>query len=233
MRGEPDFEEGEKLRRYAGVAAVATIFLAGAYGVYSLVSSDAGPKKRVAEVIALKIVPPPPPPPPKEEPPPPPPKIVEQKIEPPEPMPDNQPKQEAPPPDAPLALDAAGAGAGDAFGLAAKPGGTPLTLGGGNGGGGGLGAGFGRYASLMQDQIGRRLRSDDKLNVAKFRATIRVWLTPVGKVDRVQLLRTTGDTQLDAQIEQVIGTMPVMPEAPPKEMPQPVIVRIGALPGVG
>jgi len=233
MRDDPDFEPQGAWRRYGGAAAVAMVFLAGAYGIYSMVNGSDGPKKRVPEIIALKIVPPPPPPPPKEEPPPPPPKMVEQKIEPPEPTPDNQPKQDAPPPDAPLALDATGAGAGDAFGLGAKPGGTPLTLGGGGGGGGGAAVNYGRYASLMQDQIGRRLRSDDKLNIAKFRATIRVWLTAVGKVDRVQVLRTTGDTQLDAQIEQVIGSMPGMPEAPPKEMPQPIVVRIGALPGVG
>jgi TonB family protein len=107
-------------------------------------------------------------------------------------------------------------------------------LGGGNGGGGGpVGNGFGRYASLMQDQIARHLRQDDKLNTAKFRATIRVWLTNAGRVDRVQVLRTTGDNQLDRLIEQEIGTMPALPEAPPREMPQPVIVRIGALPGVG
>jgi len=85
----------------------------------------------------------------------------------------------------------------------------------------------------MQDQIGRRLREDEKLNTMKFRATIRVWLSLAGKVDKVQVLRTTGDTQLDVLIEQELGAMPTMPEAPPREMPQPVIVRIAAVPGVG
>jgi hypothetical protein len=160
--------------------------------------------------------------------------VVEQKIEPP-PTPDNQPKNDAPPPDAPLALDAQGSGGGDAFGLGAKPGGTPLQLGQtiGGSGGGGNGFNFGRYATLMQDQISRHIRQDGKLNTAKFRTTIRVWITNLGKVDHVQVLRTTGDTQLDSLIEQEIGTMPALPEAPPREMPQPVIVRIGAVPGVG
>ena len=85
----------------------------------------------------------------------------------------------------------------------------------------------------MQDQITRRIRQDEKLSAAKFRTTIRVWLSTGGKVDRVQVLRTTGDTQLDTLIEREIGAMPALPEAPPREMPQPVIVRIAALPGAG
>jgi TonB family protein len=85
----------------------------------------------------------------------------------------------------------------------------------------------------MQDQIGRRLHQDDKLDISRFRATIRVWVSDAGKVEKVELSRTTGDDQLDQRIEQMIGTMPVLPEAPPKEMPQPVIVRIGATPGLG
>jgi hypothetical protein len=232
MKRDDDWDSEPKRgwRGYAGYAALGLVFLGAAYGVYSLVNSGDSPKRKVIEVMALKMVPPPPPPPPKEEPPPPP-KVVEQKIEPP-PTPDDQPKNDAPPPDAPLALDAAGSGGGDAFGLGAKPGGTPLQLG-QTIGGGGNGFNFGRYASLMQNQISRHIRQDEKLNTAKFRATIRVWLTNAGKVDRVQVLRTSGDTQLDKLIEQELGTMPAMPETPPREMPQPVIVRIGALPGVG
>ena len=43
----------------------------------------------------------------------------------------------------------------------------------------------------------------------------------------------SGDNTVDNRIRQIIGTMPKMPEAPPKDMPQPVIVRIGATPGFG
>jgi len=230
MMEEDVSERGETWRRYMVAAAIVLVFLSAGYGLYRFVTGEANPRKRVVETIALRLVPPPPPPPPKEEPPPPP-KVVEQKIEPPVEKPDDQPKDAAPPQGP--ALDAQGGPGSDAFGLQGKPGGAPFLLGGGNGAGGAGGNGFGRYATLMQDQIGRRLRQDDKLNTGKFRATIRVWLSAVGKVDRVQVLRTTGDTQLDTLIEQEIGSMPAMPEAPPREMPQPVIVRIGALPGVG
>jgi len=234
MTPKPSSHHGESSgKRYAVLATVALIFLTGAYAVFRVVTDDATPKKRVLETIAVKLVPPPPPPPPpKVEPPPEPPKMVEeQKIQPPVDKPDDQPKTETPPP-GPLALDAPGGPGGDAFGLASRPGGTDFLLGGGGGGGGG-GNRFGHYAALMQDQIGRRLHQDDKLDVSKFRATLRIWVTAAGQVEKVELTRTTGDDQIDQRIEQMISSMPKMPEAPPREMPQPVIVRIGATPGFG
>jgi TonB family protein len=215
------------------MAVVALIFLAASYGIYSVVNDDTVPRKRVLEQIAVKLVPPPPPPPPpKVEPPPEPPKMVEeQQIEQPVEQPDNQPQTEAPPP-GPLALDAQGGGAGDAFGLAARPGGRDLLLGSGTGGTG-FGNRFGAYARLMQDQIGRRLDEDEKLDSSRFRATVRIWLTEAGQVEKVELTRTTGDEMIDSLIQQALSSMPKMPEPPPREMPQPVIVRIGATPGFG
>src|SRR5262245_19190757 len=97
------------------IGAIVTVFLGGAYFIYSVVSDEGGPRKRDVETIALKLVPPPPPPPPKQEPPPEPPKMVEpQKIEQPVDKPQDQPKDDAPPP-GPLALDAQGGPGGDAF----------------------------------------------------------------------------------------------------------------------
>jgi protein TonB len=221
----------EGWRRYALMAGVGIVFSGGALAVYSVVHDGTQPRKRVMETIALKLVPPPPPPP-APPPPPPPPKMVEpQKIQPPIDKPDEKPQA---PRQGPLALDAQAGPGGDAFGLGGNPGGAPICLGCGNGGGGGGGAGrFAHYATLMQDQIGKRLHQDDKLDVAKFRATIRVWLNEAGKVERVEIARSTGDGQLDDRIQKVIGTMPAMPEALPSQMPQPVVVRLGATPGLG
>jgi TonB family protein len=85
----------------------------------------------------------------------------------------------------------------------------------------------------MQDQIGRRLDEDEKLDSSRFRATVRIWLTENGQVEKVELARTTGDETIDDLIEQALSSMPKMPQPPPREMPQPVIVRIGATPGFG
>ena len=194
--------------------------------------TTSAPRRRVMEVVSLKVIEPPPPPP-KVEPPPEPPKVIEEQIiEPPvDAPPDDSPPQDAPP-EGPLGVDVQGGGAGDSFGLQGRPGGRDL-IGTPRGGGGGGGNRFGRYATLIQSQIDKSLRADDMLEVAKFRATMRIWLTPSGSVEKVELVRTTGDNELDQRIAQVISTMPAIPEAPPNEMPQPVIVRIGATPGFG
>jgi hypothetical protein len=213
-------ESAWQRHRVAGITAV--VALVAAFGVYHVVTGDTTQRKRVLDTVALQLVPPPPPPPPKEEPPPP--KMVEeQKIEPPVDKPD-APK-DAPPP-GPLALDAKGGPGSDSFGLGGKIGGSDFLDGGG-------GTRFGHFAVLMQDQISQSLRKDDKLDVRKFRATIKVWLSKVGKIDRVQMLHTTGDADTDSRIVQVIDGMPVLPETPPDDMPQPVIVRIGAASSVG
>ena len=83
---------------------------------------------------------------------------------------------------------------------------------------------------MMQDQIGRRLHQDDALDVNKFRMTLKVWLTATGKVNRVEILHTAGNSEIDSRVREDIATMEPMPEAPAPEMPQPVIVRVGARP---
>jgi hypothetical protein len=213
------------------IGAVALIFLAGGYWIYSVVNDDSVPRRRVMEVVALKIIEPPPPPP-KVEPPPEPPKVIEEQIiEPPvDAPPDEAPPQEAPP-EGPIGLDAQGGAGGDAFGLAARPGGRDFLIGNNRGGGGGNR--FGRYATLIQSQIDKSLRGDEMLEAARFRTTMRIWLTASGAIERVELARTTGDAELDQRIARVISNMPAISEAPPSEMPQPVIVRIGATPGFG
>jgi periplasmic protein TonB len=211
-----------KSRRYVVPVVMTLIFLAAGYGVMRVVTGDS-PRKRVMETVAIKLVQPLPPPP-KVEPPPPPKMVEEQKIEPPVDKPLDSPKDEPPP--GPLALDAKGGAGNDAFGLGGKAGGADFLSGGG-------GTRFGHFAILMQDRISRSLHDDEKLNAEKFRATIKVWLSDEGKIQRVQVLHGSGDSGTDSRIEQVIGAMPALPEAPPKDMPQPIVVRIGARAGFG
>lgn len=215
--------------RYGLVGGVVVVFLCLAFGVYAMVNSDTAPRKRVMETIALKLIPPPPPPPPPEPPPPPPPKMLEQKIEQPVDKPDDAPKPEAPSQAADLGASQGPCASSCVATSGNDPTYRPATIG-GNGPGR---ANYGHYAALMQDQIGKRIRQDEKLEAAKFRATLRIWLDNVGSVQRVELSRTTGDNDLDGRIRKMIGTMPALPEAPPKDMPQPVVVRVGATPGFG
>ena len=213
-------EQESKAKKFAMPAVVLLVLLACAYGVFHVVSGDS-PRKRVLDTVAIKLVPPPPPPP-KDVPPPP--KIVEeQKIEPPSEKPE-APKNDEPPP-GPLALDAKGEAGSDAFGLGGKIGGADYT-------GGGGGSRFTRYADMMGGVIQKALHDDDKLGAAKYRATVKIWLTDAGKVQRIEVMHGSGDNTIDARIEQVIAAMPALPEAPPKDIP-PVILRIGARAGLG
>ena len=218
---KPQNQDG--YRKYVLPAIAAAVLLAGALGIYRVVTGES-PRKRVLETVAIKMIPPPPPP--EVKPPPEPPKMVEeQKIEPPVDKPMDAPKDEPPP--GPLALDAKGEAGNDAFGLGGKLGGADFL------GGGGGGTRFGHFAILMQNSISKSIHDDDKLNAEKFRATVKVWLSDAGKIQRVQVMHTTGDVGTDNRIEQVIGAMPALPEAPPKDMPQPIVVRIGARAGIG
>ena len=223
MKPAPKTKPENKAKKYAVPLVVVLVLVAAGYGVVHVVTGSS-PRKRVLETVAIKLVAPPPPPP-KELPPPPPKVVEEQKIEQPVDKPMDSPKDEPPP--GPLALDAKGGAGNDAFGLGGKAGGSDFLSGGGGG------TRFGHFAILMQDRITRSLHDDDKLNAEKFRVTLKVWLSDVGKIQRVQVLRTSGDADTDARIEQVIGAMPALPESPPKDMPQPIVVRIGARAGFG
>jgi protein TonB len=209
-------------RKYVAPAIAALVLLAGGFGIYHIVTGES-PRKRVLETVAIKLVQPPPP---EVKPPPEPPKMVEeQKIEQPVDKPMEAPRDEPPP--GPLALDAKGEAGSDAFGLGGKLGGADFL------GGGGGGTRFGHFAILMQTSISKSIHDDEKLNAEKFRATVKVWLSEAGKIQRVQVMHTSGDVTTDSRIEQVIAAMPALPEAPPKDMPQPIVVRIGARAGIG
>jgi len=194
-------------------------------------SGEVMPKKVVPDVVTLRVLPPPPPPPPPEQPPEP--KMVEQpKMREPEVKPDKpieRPK-DAPPkplntdaPPAPLALDAKGEGPADAFGLAGRPGGGDFL-----GGGGGGGTRYGWYASMVQQQIQDTLHKNDKLRTARYRVAVRLWLSRAGTPSRVELVGSTGQSALDDQIKDALLAMPKLAEAPPQDMPEPIVLRIDA-----
>jgi outer membrane biosynthesis protein TonB len=186
--------------------------------------------RKVPEVMMVRVQPLPPPPPP------PPPKMIEQpkmveqtpvRIN--EPKPDkpmdkpmDKPKADAPPP-GPLALDAKGEGPGDAFNLGGKEGGMGIL-----GGGGGGGSRWGWYAAVVQTQIEDAMRKNNKTKNASARTVLRVWCDASGHIERVQLVSSTSDAEVDRAIEhEVLGGM-TLRQPPPKDMPMPIVVRMSA-----
>lgn len=222
------------LRRYAVVFGTTLVSLAALVIVAVwLLGGDKNPPRKISEITIVKVLPPPPPPPPR-PPPPPEQKMVEQTpvkneikedkpVEVPKEAPKNPPKPDEPPP-GPLSLAAKGEGPGDLFNLGGNPGGRGL-LGGGGGGGGG-GSRWGWYATIVQTQIEAALRANPKTRNAVLQVQVRLWCDGTGRVSRVQLVSSTGDSALDAVLRGEILEGLVLREPPPKDMPMPIVTRI-------
>ena len=218
MNNRYQASQAKPKRDYRVAAAVSAVTLAAAYGLFTVVSGDHSNHKRVVETIAIRVMPPPP----EVKPPPPPPKIVEQpKIQQPIDKPQTPKPVDAPPP-GPLALDAKGGPGSDSFGLGGKQGGSDFLSGGG-------GTRGGHFAVMIVSQVERRLHEDEKLDSSRFKATVKIWFSPAGKVSRVEVLHSTGDHDTDERIRQAVLTMPGLPEAFPQDL-GPATVRVGGRP---
>jgi protein TonB len=198
------------------VLAALVMWLISAYGSGAEVK-----KKKVIQEIAL-VKPPPPPPPPKV----PPPKVeeVKQKID--VPKPDEAPakSEQAPPPGPDLAVDAAGSGAGDGFGLVGKKGGADLI-----GGGGGGTNRFGWYGAMLKDRIQDAIQKDKKLREAGvFQRVVNIWIDASGAVSRVEIIGGSDSAEMNSAIKATLIALAPLREAPPADMPQPIRVRVSA-----
>ena len=132
-----------------------------------------------------------------------------------------------------LALAAEGEGPGDSFNLVGNPGGRGLLSGGGlgDGTGNGLGEGgagnrFGWYYARIAAEIEEAFRSQKKMTAVSTRVELRVWADEAGRISRVQLVRSTGDSDLDRAIQSVVGLR--LREPPPRDIPMPMVARLTA-----
>jgi len=183
------------------------------FGVYlwarHMMSAKPQKVRQVPQVVQLirppQDTPPPPPPPPEKE---------EEPIAQDQPTPD----QTADSPDQQLGLDADASAGGDAFGLAARKGGADLV---------GTGTAiFGRYTALVKEAIQDTLADDDAVRHGNYSAIVRVWLANDGSVERAVLVQGTGKRDVDKAIEQALLHVHRVAEAPPLEMPQPIVLKV-------
>lgn len=194
-----------------GLALTVTVGLAG----WALVNKLDKPIPKTEQVVQIHVVPQPPPPPP-EEPPPPPPPEEEVEIPPPEQMPDMPDVADAPAQN--LGLDAEGSAGSDAFGLAARRGGTELTGGGGDS--------HRWYAGQVRDQIDALLTKDDDVKGVTYKVALLLWLSLDGKLERYELLQSTGNSRLDQALQRALANVDRFKSAPPVGMPSPIRLRI-------
>ncbi len=179
------------------------------------------PKPKIQKITIVTPPPPPPPPPPKMERPPEPEERIEQPE--PEPEPDEPPPEEADadqtPPGDDLGLDAEGSGAGDGFGLIGRKGGRGLI-------GGRGGTRFGWYAGLVKQDLETVLSGIDAVRKSRYSAVIEIWLSDRGGIERVKIVGSTGDPQLDDALERAITGAGSLSRPPPEDLPLPIRLRI-------
>jgi protein TonB len=203
----PEIRPRTGLSRRVVLGALVVLFLVGIVAVVRAVMSDDPPRSRVVQTVSLL----PPPPPPIEE------KLPEPEIKEevviPEPQPMQQDDSAA---SADLGVDADGSGSGDGFGLVGKKGGRDLLEGGP----------FGWYGSLLGADIQDSLAERKRLRQVKYTAVLDLWINKDGRIERVELVRTSGNRDLDTTLRLAVAEVGKVREPPPPEMPQPVRLQV-------
>lgn len=197
--------------------AVVAVVCVGLVVVISNFLDNPASNKKMAQQITVLTPPPPPPPPPKIEKPPEP-EIEEVKIE--EPVPEDVPDapSDEPPAGDLLGLDADGSGGADGFGLLGKKGGRSLLGSGGDR--------FAYYGNSVTQLIQEFLYDRSDIRSKKYSVKVKLWIAPSGKIEKVELVNSTGDRAVDESLQLALIEMGQVPEKPPEDMPQPVRLRI-------
>ncbi|ROM69687.1 energy transducer TonB [Pseudomonas brassicacearum] len=195
-------------------------------------ANDMSGVRREAPKVPTIIPLPPPPPPPPEKPKEPEPKVEEKVLEP-EPTPEPEevkPEEEAPPSPAddlanPMQMDGDAQAGNDAFNIGAGKGGGMAGAGGGR-------LGNGTYSQFLAFTFQRLLRENPDLRSLAFSLQADVWLSAVGEITRVELVKSSGNPQVDEQVIAALRAAPHLSERPPASLTLPVRLSLqGRRPG--
>ena len=147
--------------------------------------------------------------------------VAQEEVKPDEAKPD-EPKPDEPPA---VTTNNVGNGPPDGFGLSSGKGGS----GNGSGIGGGKrgGSKFGWYAAQVQTSISDAVRRHSKLRTASLSTTVRIWAASTGRVTRASVA-SSGDAALDEALKNDVLSGLQLKEAPPADMPMPIVMRVSA-----
>jgi len=222
---DDDSEEEEKtfFQRYRMVIIGGVVLIGGVVAFASKMSGNKSTaSSKPIEMTAVRIQLPPTPPPPPPPPPPPQQEVKEEKMV--EQAPVNEPPPEAAPDSSPdLGTAIKGDGPPDGFGLSGRGGGKP------GGRSGAANSKYGNYAYQLQTKISDAIRNHPNTRSASIRGLkVRVWADSTGRITRVKLAGSTGDTKADQALagEALVGIQ--LQEPPPAGMPMPIVMRVNA-----
>ncbi len=216
--------------RYAKWGAGLVIGALAAWFLWQWANDMSGVRREAPKVPTIIPLPPPPPPPEK---PPEPETPVEEKIVEPEPTPEPQevkPEEQAPPSPAddlanPMQMDGDAQSGSDAFNIGAGKGGGMAGAGGGR-------LGTGTYSQFLAFTFQKLLRENPDLRNLAFSLQADVWLSSVGEITRVELIKSSGNPEIDTQVLAALRNAPHLSERPPASMTLPVRLSLqGRRPG--
>jgi hypothetical protein len=84
---------------------------------------------------------------------------------------------------------------------------------------------FPEYSAALQAAVTRALCRLRETRPGGYRVAARLWVGPLGKVERVGVLGTTGDADRDAALADLLGHL-VIGEAPPAGLAQPTTLVV-------
>jgi outer membrane biosynthesis protein TonB len=205
------------------IALLVLVILGGiGYGFKKLLSGGDSHAKKKMTTIALKDLPPPPPPPPPKEQPKDQPKEQpkEVKVEP-------QPKPAETPPAEVLKMEGAAGDGPSPFAAGAVSGdykgGETSTI-----GGGANKHQFDWYTGQLKEKIEDAISKDKELATGSYKVIVKVWVASSGRIQKYELVSSTGDPEKDALVRKALDGMPALSEPPPGDMPQPVKLKVSA-----
>lgn len=205
--------------RWGGVALGALAAVLIALWLRDILVGDKPARKPSLQQITL-VRPPPPPKPPEQKPPEP---EVKEEVKIDQPQETPEPQADAPPPGPDLGVDAEGSGDSDGFGLYGKKGAGDLI-------GGGGGNPWAWYDALVNEAVNAAFQAalarEKALKNKSYKVIVKVWLDSSGKVDRAQLVDSTGDTRTDEVLKEALNGMRALRDGPPADMPQPMKIRV-------
>jgi TonB family protein len=86
--------------------------------------------------------------------------------------------------------------------------------------------GFTTFASATARFIAQELARDEDLRAANYQVEVRVWLSPSGHLERYELIRGTGDPDLDRKIRDGLAQVGNLRQSIPEGLPQPIRIRV-------
>ena len=85
---------------------------------------------------------------------------------------------------------------------------------------------FDNYANQTKGEVQRYLARNNSLRERRYRIAVKVWVTPEGRVQRAELVGSSGDGDTDDAISESLKSFAGFSSPPPPNMPQPIHLRI-------